>query len=226
MCCAVTETEPFVQRRTQGISGVSFAHGRLRRHPQRWRLLGPAITFLFVFEQGRKRWPVSFITFRSTPVIVVRPLSCNMAASYMQRHQLVKHVFDTLVLRCPVSFWSKRRRRFFIDVYQGSAVSLARVGVVVASGEEIRNTQKGFWQDASRGSPPCWSPELPQAQPPWVEGPEKLAIFSWLLRRSTCITGRDDGTAAVGGAFSYSCKMVATVPKEINCGRRVNWDCC
>ena len=144
----------------------------------------------------------------------------------MQRHQLVKHVLDTIVLRCPVSLWSKRRGRFFVDVYKGSAVSLTRVGVVVASGAEIRNTQKGFWQAAGRGSPPCWSPELPQAQPPWVEGPEKMAVFCQLLRRSNCITGGDDGTAAVGGAFSYSCKKAATVPNKINCGRRVNWDCC
>ena len=154
MCCAVTETEPFVQRRTQGISGVSFAHGRPRRHPQRRRLLGPALTFLFVFKQGRKRWPVSFIT----------------------------------LLRCSVSLRSKRRGRFFVDVYKGSAESLARVGVGVASGAEIRNTRKGFWQAAGRGSPPCWSPGLPQAQPPWVEGPEKLAVFCRLLQRSTCIT--------------------------------------
>ena len=90
MCCAVTETEPFVQRRTQGISGVSLTHGCPRRHSQgrrllrlRKRLLGLAcMNHLSFFEQGRNRWLVSFITFRSTPVLVLRPLICTLAASH------------------------------------------------------------------------------------------------------------------------------------------------
>ena len=147
-------------------------------------------TSLFVFEQGRKRWLVSIVTFRSTPVLVVGLLQLHPGsvtyATTSTGETRPRHPQAPLPRKSLVTETGPFAHRC---IQKGSAGSLARVGAVVASGAEIRNTKK-------KASGKLQAEDL------------------------------HDGTAAVGGTFSYSCKKAATAPEELHCGRLVNRDSC